>query len=70
MEVVAQVVGTLSDMAVDDGETVVEGQLLCQIECMKTYFPLYAPRAGVVHFERELGEVIGEGETVAVVGDD
>ena len=61
----AEVVGSLSDLSVDDGDLVVRGQLVAQLESMKVMFPLYAPMDGMFQLERELGEVVGEGEIVA-----
>lgn len=65
-----EIVGVLSDLAVDDGETVRRGQLICHVESMKTMFPLSAPEAGIVHFNVELGEMVGQGECVAWVETD
>lgn len=59
-----QIVGTLSDLCVDEGEVVEKGRMVCQVESMKTMFPLYATEAGRVHFLVELGELVGEGEAV------
>lgn len=68
-EVVSPVVGSLSDCAVDEGDSVEEGDQVCSVESMKTMFPLYAPVAGRVIFTRELGEIVGEGEVVFEVQD-
>lgn len=62
---VCVIVGSLSDLSVDNGDMVFEGQMICQIECMKTYFPVYAPVAGRVEFVAELGDIVGESEVVA-----
>lgn len=61
----AEVVGSLSDLSVDDGDRVVKGQMVAQLESMKVMFPVYASTDGVFRLERELGEVVGEGEIVA-----
>lgn len=63
--VVCDIVGSLSDLSVDEGECVRAGQIICQIESMKTYFPVYAPVSGRVQFVAELGDVVGESEVVA-----
>ena len=64
------IVGTLADFAVNDGDEVEVGQLLCYVESMKTMFPIYAPVAGRVAFLFELGELIGEDGVVAEVETD
>jgi biotin carboxyl carrier protein len=69
-DVICVIVGSLSDLAVDEGDMVRKGQMICQIESMKVMFPQYAPEAGIVHFEVELGELVGEGEIVAWVETD
>ncbi len=61
---VAPVVGCLADVAIDEGEKVDEGDLVCCVESMKVMFQIYAPAAGVVEYEVELGEMVGEGATV------
>ena len=70
IEVCAQVVGSLSDLAVDDGDLVEQDQMICSLESMKVMFPIYAPAAGRVTFLRELGEIVGEGEPVAEIETD
>jgi biotin carboxyl carrier protein len=61
---VAQIVGVLADLCVDDGDLVARGDMVCQVESMKTMFAQYAPQAGRVHFLVELGELVGEGDAV------
>lgn len=63
--VVAEVVGALADLVVDAGARVRRGDVIAQLESMKTFFPLYATDDGTVEFAVELGEVVGEGEVVA-----
>lgn len=63
--VVAEVVGALADLVVDGGARVRRGDVIAQLESMKTFFPLYATDDGTVEFVVELGEVVGEGEIVA-----
>lgn len=64
---IVEVVGTLADLARDDGEMVMEGDHICSVECMKTFFPIYAAASGRLHFLRDLGEVVEEGEIVAEI---
>lgn len=61
------IIGTLADLAVDEGEAVEAGQLICMVESMKVMFPVHASRAGRVHYLVELGEIVGEGEPVAEI---
>lgn len=68
-EVCSVVVGVLSDLAVDNGDQVDDGQQVCCVESMKTMFPLYAPSAGRVCFVLDLGQIAGEGEVVFEVDD-
>jgi biotin carboxyl carrier protein len=49
---------------VDEGDLVVTGQMVCQVESMKTMFPLYAPQGGRVFYVTELGEIVAEGDTI------
>ena len=67
MRVESQFVGVLADLAVNDGEMVSEGEIVCYVESMKTMFPIYAPISGRVTFLAELGEMVGEGEAVAEI---
>lgn len=60
-------VGVLSDLAVDEGEEVKKGQVICLIESMKIMFEVRASRKGRVHYLVELGEIVGEGEPVAEI---
>lgn len=61
------VVGVLSDLAVDEGEVVAAGQLICLLESMKVMYQVHAPVTGTVRFAYELGDVIGEGDVVAYI---
>lgn len=61
------IVGILSDLAVDEGDLVEEGDVIASIESMKTMFPLYASASGRVRFLLELGEIVGEGDVVAEI---
>jgi biotin carboxyl carrier protein len=62
---VCEVVGTLADLCVDNGYVVKKGEVIARLECMKVFYDVVAPDNGTVHFVRELGEVIGEGEMIA-----
>lgn len=64
---VSEQVGVVSDLCVDEGDVVERGQIVCQVESMKVMFPVYAPEPGKVHFVRDLGELVSQGETVFTV---
>lgn len=63
--VVADIVGSLADLSVDDGILVRRGDIIGSLESMKTFFPLYASDDGRVQFVVGLGEIVGEGDVVA-----
>ena len=64
MKVFPPVVGVFADMAVDEGDEVADGQMVCSVESMKVMFPLRAPCSGMVHYLAELGAIVGENEPV------
>lgn len=69
--VLSPMTGSVALRHADDGANVGAGETILDIECMKTMWPVYAPAAGVVRYRVELGEVVGEGDVVAVIeGDD
>ena len=60
--------GTIVKIAVADGETVAEGDLVVVLEAMKMEQPLYAHRAGVVRgLTAEVGAVLRAGETICTI---
>jgi acetyl-CoA/propionyl-CoA carboxylase biotin carboxyl carrier protein len=60
--------GTIVKVAVSEGDTVAEGELVVVLEAMKMEQPLYAHRAGVVTGLRaELGAVIASGATICEI---
>lgn len=65
--VTAESNGVLVLLHVDDGSRVEEGERVCDIELMKTQFPLVATASGVIRFRVELGAVVGEGDVIAVI---
>jgi biotin carboxyl carrier protein len=67
VEVITDYPGVLSNLHVEDGAAVEEGDRLADIELMKTMFPIVAPASGVVSFRISLGQVVGEGDVIAVI---
>lgn len=65
--VLAPVFGTVSLFHYDEGAQVAEGDVIGEIEAMKVMYQVVSPAAGILHWRRELGEVIGEGDDVAEV---
>jgi acetyl-CoA/propionyl-CoA carboxylase biotin carboxyl carrier protein len=60
--------GTIVKVAVAEGDTVAEGELVVVLEAMKMEQPLYAHRAGVVSgLEAELGAVVAAGATICEI---
>jgi acetyl-CoA/propionyl-CoA carboxylase biotin carboxyl carrier protein len=60
--------GTIVKIAVADGDTVAEGDLIVVLEAMKMEQPLHAHRAGVVSGLRtEVGAVLRAGETICTI---
>lgn len=67
VEVRAEMTGSIALRRVDDGAMVEAGEAIAEIECMKTFWPLNAPVAGIVRHKVELGAVVGQDEVVAVI---
>ncbi|MEE6259616.1 acetyl/propionyl/methylcrotonyl-CoA carboxylase subunit alpha [Plantactinospora sonchi] len=60
--------GTIVKIAVADGDTVAEGDLVVVLEAMKMEQPLHAHRAGVVSgLTAEVGAVLTAGATICVI---
>jgi acetyl-CoA/propionyl-CoA carboxylase biotin carboxyl carrier protein len=60
--------GTIVKVAVSDGDTVAEGELIVVLEAMKMEQPLYAHRAGVVGaLSAEVGATVAAGATICVI---
>ncbi|WP_422771775.1 acetyl/propionyl/methylcrotonyl-CoA carboxylase subunit alpha [Plantactinospora sp. WMMC1484] len=60
--------GTIVKIAVADGDTVAEGDLVVVMEAMKMEQPLHAHRAGVVSgFTAEIGAVLTAGAVICVI---
>ena len=57
MNVHAEVAAMVTNVLVEPGETVADGQLLVLLESMKMEIPVAAPRAGVV---AEVAVVVGD----------
>ena len=66
-EVRASIPGTVSVLSVPDGAAVDQGEILLEIECMKTLWPLSAPATGIVRFDVQICEVVAQEQLVATV---
>jgi biotin carboxyl carrier protein len=67
IEVRAEMTGTVALRHVDDGARVERGDTIAEVECMKTFWPVYAPVGGIVRHKVELGEVVGQDEVIAII---
>jgi biotin carboxyl carrier protein len=66
-EVISPTAGTLSYQYMESGAEVSEGEAICEVEVMKMQNSLIAPISGIVTFLIALGEVVAEGDVVAVI---
>ena len=69
MEVLSPTFGTLGLLHVDDGSLVAEGEMLGEVEVMKTFHRIIAPVAGTLTWLVGLGEVVGEGDVLAEIAE-
>jgi biotin carboxyl carrier protein len=67
VDVVSEMIGSVALRRVDDGAKVEAGDAIVDIECMKTFWPIHAPVAGIVTHRVDLGAVVGQDEVVAVI---
>ena len=61
-KVLAPIFGTLALFYAEEGASVEKGDVLAEIEAMKTFYRVESPASGVLHWRYSLGEVIGEGD--------
>lgn len=66
-EVRAEMVANVWKIVVSDGETVVEGDTLVILESMKMEIPVLSEDDGVVTLKVAEGDVIQEGDLIAVI---
>lgn len=59
--------GVLSMLFVDNGSTVEAGDRVAEVELMKCMWPVLASETGIITFRIELGEVVAEGDVIAVI---
>lgn len=62
--------GSVAMLRAEDGARVAKGDAIVEIECMKAFFPVDAPAAGVVRLKVALGQVVDTGDVVAVIETD
>lgn len=67
IELAPEIAGTVAIQHVEDGATVEKDEAVIEIECMKTMWPVRAPEAGIVRHRVQLGEVVAQGQVVAII---
>lgn len=68
VDVHAGIIGAVAMLHVEDGARVGWGDTIMDIECMKVFYAVQAPAAGIVRLGRvALGQVVGESDIVATV---
>jgi acetyl-CoA/propionyl-CoA carboxylase biotin carboxyl carrier protein len=68
--VTAPMQGTIVKIAVDEGQTVEEGELVLVLEAMKMEQPINAPKAGTVaNIAAEVGATVGNGAVLMQIND-
>lgn len=60
-------VGMVSMVFVETGATVAKDERVAEIECMKTFFGVTAPKAGVLKLRIEPGSYVGQDEVLGWV---
>lgn len=66
-EIKSPTVGLIAMVLAEDGATVAAGEVVAQVECMKTFFDVAAPTAGVVKWNIEPGSQVAQDEILGVV---
>jgi biotin carboxyl carrier protein len=56
--------GILAYQNAEEGSIVAAGEAVCQIECMKTLWPIDSPIRGRVHYLVRLGDMVTDDEPV------
>lgn len=69
-EVRSDITGSVSVHRCDDGAQVTAGEVIAEIECMKTLYGVAAPCGGTVHYRAQLGEVVAPDQVVAIIEGD
>ena len=67
-EVRAEMVANVWKVVVVHGEQVADGDTLVILESMKMEIPVLAEGSGTVHLKVEEGQVVQEGDVIAVIG--
>jgi biotin carboxyl carrier protein len=66
-EIRAEMVANVWKIVASDGATVADGDELVVLESMKMEIPVYAEVAGVVTLKVSEGDVVQEGDLIAVI---
>ncbi len=67
--ITAPATGTLVNIEHEPGETIAPGTVIAQMEVMKMYIDILAPDAGVVRWEKSIGDFIQEDEEIGWIDD-
>ena len=67
VNVLSDLSGSVALRVVESGMHVAKHDKIIEIESMKTFWPVEAPCAGIVHHRVELGEVVGQDQIVATI---
>jgi len=61
---------TVATWLVEDGARVAFDDQVVELEAMKMFTPVSAPASGILRYRATLGEVVGEGDLLAVIEKD
>lgn len=63
----SEIAGNVWKIEVQDGASVVEGDVLLILESMKMEIPVEAPLAGICRIAVSEGQAVGEGDVLATI---
>jgi biotin carboxyl carrier protein len=66
-KILSETFGAVTTFYCDEGCSVEQGEPILGIECMKLMFDLYATVSGSVFYKCRLGDVVEDGQLVAVI---
>lgn len=66
-KVFPDVVASMAEWLVADGEHVEKGDLIGRVESMKMMYDVHAPAAGVLRYKVDLGEIVGQEDAIALI---
>lgn len=68
-EVRSQMAGSVHSLKVSDGDRVVAGEIICQVEAMKMFMPILMPFTGVIKFNVAPGSTLKVNDLIATLSD-